>query len=236
MPALIIVGFIAIAAGAAYLSYYFKKKRRDELALMAKQLGLQYSTDDVQGCLSLPFALLQKGDGRGTGNVLWGSWQQIELREFDYWYYEESTDSEGHRTKTYYRFSCAATPIEAMCAHLTLDRENIFTRMADHMGLRDIEFESEEFNKAFNVKCKDKKFANDMVDERMMQWLVSADGAFQFEVSGSWMLCFSKKRGPSELIPLLGTLKQFHEQVPRVVYELYGPGGQSAPGAPGAVS
>ncbi len=47
------------------------------------------------------------------------------------------------------------------------------------------------------------------------------------------MLCFSKKRGPTELIPLIGTMKQFHEQVPRVVYELYGLGGQSTPDAPG---
>ena len=162
--------------------------------------------------------------------MLWGMWQGIDLREFDYWYYEESTDSEGRRTKTYYRFSCAATPIDAMCAHLTLDRENLFTRMADHMGLRDIEFESADFNRAFNVKCKDKKFANDMVDQRMMQWLLSAEDAFKFEVSGNWMLCFSKKRGPEELIPLLGTLKQFHEQVPRVVYELYGQGGQGERG------
>lgn len=224
MSVLVILGFVAIAALGAYLSYYFKKKRREELAGMAKRLGLQYSLQDVQGCLGLPFALLQKGDGRGTENVLWGTWQGIDLREFDYWYYEESTDSEGHRSKTYYRFSCAATPIEATCAHLTLARENLFTRMADHMGLRDIEFESEDFNRAFNVKCKDKKFANDMIDARMIQWLVAVDGAFHFEVSGNWMLCFSKKRKPIELVPLLGTLEQFHEQVPRVVYELYGRG------------
>jgi hypothetical protein len=37
-------------------------------------------------------------------------------------------------------------------------------------------------------------------------------------------LVYSKRRRPTELIPLLGTLKQFRDQVPRVVYDLYGPG------------
>jgi hypothetical protein len=81
---------------------------------MARQLGLSYSPEDAMGCLGLPFALLAKGDGRGTENVLWGTWQGIDVREFDYWYYEESTDSEGHRTRSYSRFSCAVTEVEAV--------------------------------------------------------------------------------------------------------------------------
>ncbi len=107
--------------------------------------------------------------------------------------------------------------------------QNLFTRIADHIGLRDIDFEMDEFNKAFNVKCKDRKFANDLIDQRMMRWLLAADGAFNFEVCNTWMLCFSKRRKPQELIPLLGTLKGFHDTVPRVVYELYGQGWETAP-------
>jgi hypothetical protein len=215
----VLIGLIAL--GAVYLSYYLRKKRREELAAMARQLGLEFSSADSLGCLSYPFAMLTKGDGRGTENVMWGVWQEVPVREFDYWYYEESTDSQGHRTKSYYRFSCSVTEIEAACSHLTIDRENLVTALADRIGLRDIEFESEDFNHAFNVKSKDRKFANDLVDARMMQWLLQADHAFRFEVSGKWLLAFSKKRRPRELIPLLGTLLQFREHVPRVVYELY---------------
>ena len=226
MVLLLIVLIVLLAASGAFFSYYLKQKRRQELATMARQLGLEYSPTDTLGCLGLPFGLLSKGDGRGTENVLWGTWQSVPVREFDYWYYEESTDSKGNRTKTYYRFSCAVTEIEAFCSHLTIDRENVFTRLADHLGLHDIEFESEGFNRAFNVKCKDRKFAYDFIDARMMAYLLEVDRAFQFEVSGRWLLCFSKRRKPTDLIPLLGTLKQFRDQVPRVVYELYGPGKQ----------
>lgn len=222
VPALIFVLLAVVVVAAVWGAWYFKKKRREELALVARQLGLEYSSQDTIGCLGYPFALLAKGDGRGTENVLWGTWQGVPLQEFDYWYYEETTDSEGRSSKTYYRFSCAVREIDADCSPLTLERENFFTRMADHIGLHDIEFESDEFNRAFNVKSADRKFANDIVDARMMQWLLGTDEGFNFEVSGRWMLCYCKRRRPLELVPLLGTMKEFQEHVPRVVYELYG--------------
>jgi hypothetical protein len=152
----IVVLIVAALAGGVYLSWYLKKKRREALAAMARQLGLQYSSDDTVGCLGFPFRLLTKGDGRGTENVMWGTWQGIPMTEFDYWYYDESTDSEGRTSKSYYRFSCAVTEIAAACSPLTIDRENLLTRLADHMGMHDIEFELEAFNKAFNVKSHDR--------------------------------------------------------------------------------
>lgn len=51
--------------------------------------------------------------------------------------------------------------------------------------------------------------------------MLAGDSAFEFEISGRSLLCFSKKLRPTELIPLLGTLQGFGSQVPRVVYELY---------------
>ncbi len=217
MP-LVLLGVVALIVG----SYYLKKKRREALAAMANQLGLSYSQEDTAGCLSLPFALLQRGDGRGTENVLSGAWQEMPIREFDYWYYEESTDSKGHTSRTTFRFSCVVTEVEAGLSPLTLNRENLFTRLADSLGLADMEFELDEFNRAFTVKCKDRKFANDFIDQRMMHWLLGTDRAFAFETSGPWLLAYSKRRKPAELVPLFGTLRQFRDGIPRVVYDLYG--------------
>jgi hypothetical protein len=221
--AIIVVLVIAVIVAGAAISYHLKQKRIRELALTARQLGLEFTPDDSQGCLGLPFALLTKGDGRGSENVMWGTWQDLSLREFDYWYYEESTDSKGNRTKTYYRFSCAVAEIDAACSPITIGREGFFTRLADAIGLDDIQYELQEFNDAFNVKSKDRRFASDLVDQRMMRFLLQTDRAFGFEACGRWLLCFSKRRRPTELVPLLGTLQGFREHVPRVVFELYGP-------------
>lgn len=222
MDSLIWPLLIAAALGAAAWSFYAKRKRRDALAIMARQLGLAYAPEDTQGCLGLPFALLRRGDGRGIENVLFGTWQGAPIREFDYWCYEESTDADGNTTRSTYRFSCAVTEVDAGLAPITLGRENVLTRIADSIGLPDIEFELDEFNRAFTVKCADRKFANDFVDQRMMRWLLGTDGAFGFEASGRWLLVSSKRLGPTELVPLIGTAAQFRDQVPRVVYDLYG--------------
>lgn len=222
MGALIVVGILVLAGLAIWYSWYAKKKRREELAAAARQLGLQYSADDMFGSLALPFGLFDKGDGRGTENVLWGAWQGMDLREFDYWYYDETTDSEGHTSRSYSNFSCVVTQIQLTAAALSVTRENIFTRMADHMGLRDIEFESEQFNREFNVKSQDRKFANDVIDARMMQWLLQADDGFAFEMNGPYVLVYCKRLRPAELVPLLGMLQQYVGHVPKVAYSLYG--------------
>ena len=214
----------AIGIGIEIFSYRRVKRRREELQLVARQLGLSYSQVDMVGCEALPFQLLGRGDGRGTENVLDGAWQEMPVREFDYWYYDDTTDPNGDHSRSYSYFSCGVTEVDAELAPLTLVRENALTRFADAIGLDDIRFELEDLNRAFNVKCRDKKFANDFVDQRMMRWLLAADGAFAFEASGRWLLAYSRRRAPLELVPLLGTLKGFRDQVPRVVYDLYGPG------------
>jgi hypothetical protein len=236
----VILLIVLVAIGGAVLAWYLKQRRIQALCQTAARLGFTFSREDTVGCLGFPFALLSKGDGRGTENVMWGTWQNVPITEFDYWYYEESTDSQGRRSRSYSRFSCAVTEIDAACSHLTLARENLLTRLADHVGLRDIEFESEAFNRAFNVKSQDRKFANDLVDARMMRWLLGVDRSFGFEVAGRWILAYSRRLRPAELIPLLGTAGAFREHVPRVVYELYpveggaeGTGPQRAPGGNG---
>jgi hypothetical protein len=48
--------------------------------------------------------------------------------------------------------------------------------------------------------------------------------AFRFEVNGTWVLCYSSRLRPSDLVPLLASTKRFVGHVPRVVFELYGTG------------
>ncbi len=220
-PALLFVGIIAIAIGVAVYSLHARKKRQEGFALVAKQLGLEYWHTDPFGLLSEPFVLFGKGDGQGIENVLAGPYQGIDAKAFDFWYFEESTNSNGHRTKTYYRFDCVILPIDAACSPMTIDNENLLTRLADALSFHDIEFESEGFNKAFNVKSDDKRFANDFVDARMMAWLLQYGAGTSFETMGDRLMCFQRKLAPMEIVTLLGLSKSFLDRVPRVVYSLY---------------
>jgi hypothetical protein len=216
-----IVVVIAAIGAVSYFSYTRAKKRRAELATFAAQYRLQYSRTDPFGLTRLGFRLLSLGDGRGCENVVWGEWQGMPFKEADYWYYTESTDSKGRRSKSYRRFSIVLADIDAFLPGAVIARENLFTRMADHTGFRDIEFELEDFNRRFNVKATDREFAYKLVDARMMQWLLNA-GKYGFEVFGGQILVYSGRHRPGELVPLIGTAKGFRDQIPRLVWSQYG--------------
>ena len=218
---LILIGVVAVIGLAAYLSYAAVKRRRFRFAQMARQLGLEYSIEDPFGLLEEPFALFQKGDGRGIENVLWGRWRDLEFRVFDFWYYEQSTDAQGHRTRSYSRFECAVVPVEAACSHLVIERENLFTRLADALSFHDIDFESEPFNRTFTIRSDDRKLAHDVIDQRMMEWLMANGRSCAFEVMGDRLLVATDRTSPTRLIELMGVAKGFVDHLPRVVFSLY---------------
>ena len=242
MNALVIVLFVVVVAGAAAVSFYLKQKRRDELAVFATQQGLQYSADDTVGLIDPSFRLFQQGDGRGSENVVWGTWQGLPLAEGDYWYYTESTDAEGHRTRTYHRFSVVEIQLEqdVFLPYVSVTHENLLTAIGDHLGFRDIDFESDDFNRLFNVRSQDREFAFKLIDARMMQWLLSTGGQFGFEVAGGKVLLYSHRLAPTALIPIIGSAKAFHDHIPRLVWTEYASWGKGNPpgvaGRPSAVA
>jgi hypothetical protein len=217
----IVLGAIVAGVGVWY-SFYRKKQRREAMGAFAARYGLAYSRDDPIGLLGYGFHLLQMGDGRGCENVVYGQWQGLAAREADYWYYTESTDSKGNTTRSYHKFSIVIADFEASLPYVSVAKESIFTRMADHLGFPDIQFESEDFNRQFQVRAQDREFAFKLIDARMMLWLLSTGGAFGFEVRGSNVLVYCHRLRPTELEPLFGTAKLFHDHVPRLVWTEYG--------------
>jgi hypothetical protein len=220
-PLLLILVFLLVAGGLVYYQHQQKLQRQRELRSLALGQRLDFSLEDPFDTLGEPFSLLQKGDGRGVENVMWGFWHELEVRAFDYWYYEESSDSEGHRHKSYHRFNCLITLVEAQCPQLQISEEDLFTRLADVLTFRDIEFESEEFNRRFTVKGPDERFATAFCDARMMDWLLRHGEGYAFEVVGDRLLCWTKRVRPAQIVHLLGTAETFRRQIPAVVSSLY---------------
>jgi hypothetical protein len=216
-----VVGVILLAAGGIALSLYLKAKRREAFAAFARSYGLQYSSEDPIGVLAWPFRLFARGDGRGVENFVWGAWQGQRVVAFDYWYYERHTDSKGHTRRTYYRFCCAQVDVPAAFPTLQVAREGFFSRLADYVGLDDIDFELEEFNRRWNVKAAEQRFAYELIDARMIRWLVQLDLPVSFEVAGSRLLAYTKRVPAPGLAPLMGALVAFRDRIPRVAWNLY---------------
>ena len=223
----VVVVVVAALVGGYLISRRITQKRQAALTAVATSLGFRYSPDDPFDTVDLPFALFTRGDGRGVENVLWGMSGNLAVRLCDYWYYDESTDSKGGRHRSYHRFSCATTSIDAYVPGITVGRENALTRLGGALGFDDIEFESEDFNRAFRVKSATPKFAYDMIDARMMAFLLDASSGCTFEVVGSDLLCATGRVRPADLPGLLHVLQSFHAHVPKVVWSLYPARGSS---------
>ncbi len=123
---------IASAALIFALVIWYKQhtaaKRRADLAGTAGKLGLRYSAGDTMGCLQLPFGLMRRGEGRGTENLLWGSWQGLDVREFDYWFYVVTSDGKA-TGRSYSYFTCAVTRLAILGPDLTIAREHLLTHL-----------------------------------------------------------------------------------------------------------
>jgi hypothetical protein len=222
---LLFVAVFAVFVGVAViavLQWQAKQRRREFLHQWALQHAFEYAADDNGLPRQYPFALFDRGEGRGCDNVIKGTWDGVPVVAADYWYYTTSTDSEGNTSRDYDHFSVVVASLDAWLPRVRVEHENLFTRLADHVGLRDIDFESEEFNRRFNVKCDDRAFAFKLLDARMIHWLLGPGAEFCVEVNGDHALLWRGQIPPERVPELLSAVKGFVGEVPRLVWNEYG--------------
>jgi hypothetical protein len=180
---LLFIGLIALAAVGAYFAHLHAKQRREAMAALAAELGWSYSAqkDHSHDEQYANFEIFRRGHDRAAYNTLTGR-RTIEGRDFacrmgDFTY-KVTTGSGKHRRTTTYNFSYlilhlpfARTDIPA----LLIRREGMFDKLAGAFGFDDIDFESAEFSRKFHVKSQDKRFAYDVIDPRMMEFLLGGE-------------------------------------------------------------
>ena len=194
-----------------------RKQRRHAVARFAAKSGMQYSQEDPFDLLSYGFPLLSSGDGQGCENVMSGQWQGLPVKEADFWYYTIVHDDQGsHRQYSYY--SIVIADLNASVPYVSIQKESLFTRLADHLGFHDIDFESEEFNQKFRVKAPDREFAFKLIDARMMQWLLASGTEFAFDVQDSYLMVSCHRLPVASLAGLLGAAKGFTDNIPHLVW------------------
>jgi len=166
---------VIVVVGAGIFSFMAARKRREDLAALALRLGLNFNPNQDYG-LADRFEFLNQlaqGENRYARNVLSGTCQQNPVLAFDYHYETHTTDSKGHRQTHHHWFSFFILTLPAAFPELTIRRENFLTKIAAVFGYQDINFESAEFSKTFNVRSKDRKFAYDVCNAKMMEYLLA---------------------------------------------------------------
>jgi len=171
----IAVLFVGVILIGIIFNAIMARKRREGLFALAQRLNLDF---DAGRDFGIPgrfgfLKQLDQGDNRYATNVLSGNYRQNEILAFDYHYETYSTDSKGNRTTEHHWFSFFILTLPATFPDLTIRRENFFIKVAEVFGYSDIKFESAEFSKTFCVRSPDKKFAYDVCNAPMMEYLLA---------------------------------------------------------------
>ncbi len=105
-----------------------------------------------------------------------------------------------------------------------LTNESVVTAVEDRIGLRDVQFEVEEFNRRFNVVSDDPLFATTVIDQRMMQILLAgAPYLFHLGLAEDWLAVRSIMHAQFDGIQsMLGLLRDFVDHIPKVALDTYG--------------
>jgi len=174
MP-LVIVAVLVVAAIGAIYGVIQARKRQEGLFELAQRLGLDFNAaEDREIADGYGFLKqLAQGENRYACNVLSGTYQQNQVLAFDYHYETHTTDSKGNRETQHHWFSFFILTLPAVFPDLTTRRENLLTKVAEAFGYQDIKFESAEFSRAFCVRSPDKKFAYDVCNAQMMEYLLA---------------------------------------------------------------
>lgn len=215
-------GFAALVVVLAVLGYLAQKRRREEFQAMCAQRGWTWTERDdrwVETFADAPFGL---GHNRRATNVVTGGYDSRPFVSFDYRYYttETSTDSEGRHTsrEVSHDFSVVAVDAGAVFPDLSVTPEGFFSRIVGRLTNRDIELESEQFNRAFTVTCSDRKFAFDVLHPRMMEFLLGhTDASFRFD--RRYVLSVQNGSGSiADLDAALALVDAVLDQVPEFVW------------------
>lgn len=222
MDVLLFVGLALIGVTVAWLGYRADKKRREALLRFALSKGWRYlAADDslVELAQGTPFG---EGDHRRARNVLTGTVSGFEMVAFDYSYQTHSSDSKGNRTTTTHRYAVASLSLPAYLPTLQVTGESLLHRAGQLLGFDDIELESDEFNRRFNVSAADRKFATDVLTPRTMQALLAAPTT-SWRIEGPRIVAWDSGRlEPLGLLARLSVLTTVIAGVPSFVWRDYG--------------
>ncbi|MEO5803875.1 MAG: hypothetical protein ABIR24_10120 [Verrucomicrobiota bacterium] len=215
----IVVAIVIIVAGI--FSSIAAKKRREAMAVLAAKLGLNFTTTH-DTIIATRFGFLDrlgKGDNRYAYNILSGNYRGNDVLAFDYHYQTYSTDSKGRRQTHHHHFSCFICNLPMEFPEVTIGKESIFSKIAQGFGYDDIDFESAEFSEKFCVRSKDKKFAYDVCNAQMIEYLL-ANPDLNIEIEGTALaLGFGSCLAASEIESNLERLVKIRSLLPNYLFK-----------------
>jgi hypothetical protein len=132
---------------------------------------------------------------------------------FDYHYQVNSGKNTHH-----YNFSFFILGLPGSFPELVIDKEGFFSKVAQALGYDDIDFESHEFSRKFRVRSPNKKFAYDVCNGKMIEYLLS-NSDLSIEIEGEVMaISFNSRLSPEYIEPNLNRLVTVRSLMPEYLF------------------
>ena len=215
MQPLIIVGFVALFIVIGIFGYISSMKRRQAMMALAARLGLNfYPGKDRDMARRYRFLdKLRAGRDRYAFNILTGGYQDNDVTVFDYHYKTGSGKDTHHH---YLSFFLLKMPV--IFPELVIVREGLLSKIGQALGYDDIDFESHEFSRKFCVRSKDKKFAYDVCNALMIEYLLSNDD-LSIEIENNILaISFNRRLSPERIEPNLNRLIAVRSLLPDYLF------------------
>lgn len=236
METALVVIIVSIVVVLVVVGVYYAKKqeeqRRIQLEAVATTLGFSFiaAEDSSRDEQFAQFSVFTQGRSRTAWNTMSGTRSfaahELDVMMGDYRYTVDSGHGKNRRSTTH-RLSYAATRLpHAETPSVVVRPENLFDKFVGMIGFDDIDFESVEFSKKFHVSSSDKRFAYDLIDPRMMEFLL-ADAPKLLDIESGWVLVLEGTRRwkPSEFEATLQWLGAWFERWPTHVERSLAEGG-----------
>ncbi len=205
----ILVGLVIVVVVVAAIIHARRKarERTEALAAMAASSGLAFDAEHrsiSDTALAEIFATFRQGDTRRVYNTMRGhmtvgnATRGVQMGDYRY---TVTQGSGKNRRRVTYRFSYLLVHMDVTAPELIIRAETFLDKIGAFFGFDDIDFESVEFSKRFSVKGTNKRFAWDLIDPRVMEWLLTHDDPPLIELDGEWMLIARKSTwSPAEFM------------------------------------
>lgn len=187
---------------------YIKKTQIDIIKkLVADRYNWKYDPSDQavrwQKAVKLMPEIFEKGNnGQNIQDQFWGKYQDMDFWSGIFHYQVESGSGKNRKnTKHDAHFFCVKLP-QTMENRFLLRPEGLGTKLTNAFRKKDIDLESEEFNKAFSISYKESKSARELdivkslspsIQIRLLD-LKNTSGKFTFLFAGNTAVILFKGR------------------------------------------
>jgi hypothetical protein len=214
----IIVVFVILAIGLGIASYYANQRRQKEFAAWAAQHGFTYAPRDDTYC-EMPWgAPFGRGTGRQAQDVVTGVVDEHPALCFTLRFQTTTSNGKTTQTQTHY-YAIHSLHLPRALPELRVGPEGFFSSIASMVSVHDIEFESEDFNRAYKVRSGDRKFASDVINPQMMQFLLDSSAPGFSIIGADIVLIDSGRLESASIAGNLAYLSAVVQRVPEFVWK-----------------